>query len=151
MNDKYILMCKEAKEIQNKWKPKEGDFVTYWQEFANRIVPSSFEFLRKNNCGIIVEKEGHPIINCINVVWLPRQEDLQKIYMENQDCNMEYMTLRLRDWLHDKWLHYNSALNDILPDEDQFYILDWNTLWLCFVMETVYGKVWDGKTWIGSE
>lgn len=144
MDDKYIEMCREAKEIQNNWKPKPGDAILDLDVInADSEFVTEYDIIDMDKCLHGNFFEGY--------VWLPRQEDLQKIYMENQDCNMEYMTLRLRDWLHDKWLHYNSALNDILPDEDQFYILDWNTLWLCFVMETCYNKAWNGKTWIRSD
>lgn len=145
INEVYIRMCREATEIQEEWEPKEGDYVTYWQEFANKRVPSAFEYLQKDYDGVIIDDLGHPIENCGNVVWLPRQEDLQKIYKEQKELSFDCCYVQFKRW--DAFRYQHERFEHGLPYFEIFETGDWNILWLCFVMETCFQKEWNGTTW----
>jgi len=135
MDETFILMCREAKEIQDQWKPKDGDYVTYWQEFANKRVPSAFEYLQKDYDGVIIDDIGHPIKNCGNVVWLPRQEDLQKIYFQHFNLHDEMVVLyHFKQWENS----LKAIIQKLFPTI--------TITWLSFVMGTCYNKQWNGET-----
>jgi hypothetical protein len=123
-SEQYIKMCKKAVEIQKLWKPATGDFYGW----------------------VICESTGHEIwqdgnkINVVADIWLPRQDQLQKILA----LNTTNKTLMLVDGQIREF--YNFAM-------------DWNftktnsmeTLWLEFVMKELYNKTWNGKDWISVE
>ncbi len=76
---------------------------------------------------------------------VPKQEDLQAIYKKKQDCNFEFMLLRFRKFI-DKgiWSYGENEIGELT------FILDFNIIWILFVMQTCYGKQWDKekKMWV---
>jgi hypothetical protein len=80
---------------------------------------------------------------------VPRQEDLQEIYKQVQDCNFEFMLLRFREYIDKGIWDYGTGDGQWVCFNNQWHITDFTTLWLCFVMEMCYGKRWDTekKTW----
>ena len=128
MNDKYILMCKEAKEIQNWWKPKVGDKAVDIEGMKDAGV----EFIIE--CDIVDMKKYFDGDFFKDYVWLPRQEDLQKICKKN---NIPFGAHRIGDWFKEK-MHF-----ELIGEKG-----NWNLLWLMFTMEKVYGKQWNGETWV---
>jgi hypothetical protein len=71
-----------------------------------------------------------------DVVWLPRQDQLQK--MASLLCNYNTQILKfLNDWIKDNKI----PISDYRSMEQ---------LWLAFVMHTVYNKTWGslGNRWI---
>ena len=152
MNDKYILMCKEAKEIQEirkRWP------VCFWEDGdLIYLTPNYDPYLKE---GIYSVVDGYIVMisspgiyegdyvggldyeDIYEVIWLPRQEDLQKICLLQKGYGSRFSEFMLLRKFHDWAIDYEYS---------PFRSL--NELWLCFVMETVYGKVWNGKTWIGS-
>lgn len=118
MDETYIKMCKEAKEIQELWKPKKGDKALLDSGFIDYIDE-------------LWDKKGF--------TWLPRQEDLQEIFQEAHGNGIHVSTVvnLFYMWF---WDEYNNKQKDCC---EQY---DWNVLWLCFVMERLYGKYWNSKT-----
>jgi hypothetical protein len=66
-SEQYINMCRQAKELQEMWKPADGDFFHY-----DDLVNSIGDFVEVNN-------EIRPMsdwemykVKCKDCVWLPR-------------------------------------------------------------------------------
>lgn len=141
IDEVYIRMCREAVEIQEGWEPRDGDQVSYWMK--NYGVIEFTEIL--HGCGgEVVDEIGHPIKNCQNVVWLPRQEDLQKIYKEQKELSFDCCYVQFKRW--DAFRYQHERFEHGLPYFEIFETGDWNILWLCFVMETCYHKQWNMET-----
>lgn len=131
--DEYVKMCSEAGEIQDQWKPRKAD--TYYLEDNTGNIRT--EFIKDT-----VNKEDY--INAENVVWIPRQEDYQKIISNYhiqerkfEDWTPWVMIQRLYMYMDEPWIKWNSNI-------------DLNKIYLELTMETVYSKKWDNKTgtWI---
>lgn len=120
MDWEFIKMCQKAEEIQQLWKPKSGDLFMYKVAFGPRpwMLSPDIE-------GAIITWEGKQK----DRFWLPRQEDLQKICMEQQfpDARSLKLNFEARDF----------------PFEDL------NKEWILFTMEFCFGKIWnpEKRTW----
>lgn len=132
---KYIKMS-YSKEIQSKWIPQNGDLVWHSNEGAEWQGQSEFPeifaivFLTKND-----------IEYWRNWLWLPRQEDLQKIYMEEYEGGVD-MWQAFCDWLFavkedDEYGQWNA----------NHYFYSGEQLWFAFVMEKRFHKILDGEKW----
>lgn len=121
MDETYIKMCKEAGEIQELWKPKEGDpfECTIGDRVSLKIHDGIYDYTHQ--------------------VWLPRQEDLQEIFQEAHGNGIHVSTV-VNSFYRWFWDEYNNKQKDCC---EQY---DWNVLWLCFVMDRLYGKIWNSKT-----
>ncbi len=128
---KYILMCEKAKEVQ-KQLPL----------FSERI--HSF-FWADNKIGGWIE-----VVNTKTkkYIWLPRQDQLQKIIIEkknsltNKKLEKNIAISRLQCWFSQ-----GTSMNW----EENWYYWQFDSmeqLWLGFVMSKKYGKIWDGKDWM---
>lgn len=71
LTEKYIKMCEKAKDIQEHWKPKKGDFY---------IVPEGYVQ--------IVSVEDKPLFMAMDVAWIPRQDQLQDMISELWEAGM---------------------------------------------------------------
>ena len=129
IDEMYITMCREAVEIQEGWEPKLGDLS--WDYF---IFP-------KGQLRVLEEYE-----DSLNAkrhednFWLPRQEDLQEIYAENHSFTTWGIIEEFYKFFKSKCAVCNVS-NRLNANENL------NVVWLCFVMETCYGKRWNGETW----
>lgn len=123
MDKLYLLMVKEAKEIQDAWEPKRGDRI---------LLESGFTDFVDAWC----DKKDY--------TWLPYQEDLQEIaYKElKMSATMELLDTFLNTLYTVREGHIDATLKDGAK-----LGLSLNGLWLAFVMETVYDKCWNGETW----
>lgn len=133
-------MCREAVEIQEGWEPKSGDKII--NQFGNEDI---ITFINGHphhwRIGTVETTKRRMLpqeTNQNDLIYLPRQEDLQRIFRENTCINSPGDILF--DFLQWFYLYYENK--DIILDS--FSI---TTIWLCFVMETVYGKRWNGETW----
>jgi len=115
VSKEYVKMCKEAKEIQKGWKHRAGDFCC--PGFDNIIWIVGF------NVGFDKLDRG-------NLIWLPRQDQLQEMVNENN------LTALLQDFI--SWLSKECNLPMHNTSMEQ--------LWLVFVMLD-NNKSWDGKEW----
>jgi hypothetical protein len=123
ISETYIKMAREAKEIQEGWEPKPGDKV-YNNTFGFSHLPNEF-----------VEDVIRDMY-----LWLPRQEDLQELYLNGlEEPISEIMAfINFKDWVLLTRIIGNGGWENGNLTE----------LWLSFVMETCYHKHWDGKTWV---
>lgn len=133
-DEKYIEMCKEAKEIQkiyqdilNKENYEISEILEGWYVYDGNKVRLLY------NCDIFISDFEDKLKECI---WLPRQDQLQKIITTNK-----YFRFSLIE------LFYHFA-NKNVP---KFTSME--QLWLAYVMYIVYGKIWDErkKKWIRKD
>jgi len=90
--------------------------------------------------------KGHGVVteSCINVknvIWLPRQDQLQEMARENLDYTETIWGL-------------HSAFFYKTKREEQYYSQNFTSmeqLWLAFVMKERYSKIWNGEEWILNE
>lgn len=104
---KYIKMCKKAKEIQEKWKPEIGDFMlldhrgttgfsretekkvwededSKWIRICNYTSKSLKDYVHiSDETGTHAYKMSD--ILKMHHIWIPRQDQLQKIFWPNLD------------------------------------------------------------------
>jgi len=129
ISEKYIRMCSLAKEIQRKWVFQSGDFV---------YNPSLEE----------VEVLLYPGNNSINYVWLPRQDQLQEVYiaffMQNLRISKFEAFLRFLEW-YSRRLRYTFEHG--LKNGNGF-IDSGEELLLNRAMMMMHGKKWDGENWV---
>jgi len=147
-------MCEKSAEIQGLWSPREGDyFLERVDETSPDDVTHGFyveEYLR------IIGSDDQANLCSTNIVnsykqgnvWLPRQDQLQEMVMPNPfDSHITGVgglarvfgffcspTTEEGDWIQ--------------PDASyvhQFFSME--QLWLAFVMEKKFKKVWNGSDW----
>lgn len=121
----YINQCEKAEEIQKLWEHRTGDVCS--PKFSNSIV-----WIVGFNTGFSELKEK-------NIIWLPRQDQLQAM---TKDIHPKFEVL---DWLFtiEKWghEHFEKIFNSPHPQSME-------QLWLAYVMFERYSKQWNGKDWI---
>lgn len=128
MDTEYIEMCKSAVEIQEQWEPKEGDCVGNKSNLDYDFT-SSEDIEDVKNSGMWMYGD----------YWLPRQEDLQQIYLKPYKGGLHVSTM-VNSFYRWFWEEYNNKIKSCL---EQY---DWNEIWLCFVMGTLYNKRWNSET-----
>ena len=135
--DEYIKMCSQANEIQEQWQPQRAD--TYY--LKDNVGNIHTKFIKET-----IKKEDY--ITAQNGVWIPRQEDYQKIII----INYQRLEKKIEDWT--PWVLIQGLYTYM--DEPQ---IKWNSdinlnqIYLELTMETVYNKKWDREigTWISIE
>jgi hypothetical protein len=128
-SEKYIKMCASAQEIQRKWVFQSGDFV-YNPAFEE------------------VEVLLYPGDNSINYVWLPRQDQLQKVctefFMQNLRISESEAFLRFLEWYSGR-LRYTFEHG--LKNGNGF-IDSGEELLLNRAMIMMHWKKWNGEHWV---
>ena len=122
ITSKYIAMCVTASEIQEPWEPKMGDFI--WDS-AGLVYP-----LSSNNVKYYY-KDKERISKFLR--WLPRQDQLQ-----------DMIDIRDESECIDLWKLHSF---DYFAMENWTELRTYEQLWLGFVMQDLYGKVWRDK-WV---
>ena len=113
-------MCEKAQEIQEKWKPKKGDFYTV-------VVHGKATDITD------VYVDGFPSLPQRFIplselyVWLPRQDQLH----ETVGLDAIDGSIKVGEWGNCQVCDFNS----------------YEQLWLGFVMKKKYNKTWNGKGW----
>ena len=126
----YIKMCEKADEIQNEWKPQEGDCCV---EKQYPDIPL-FLFEDVRGWGFITARgwEEDDIFSQKESIWLPHQDQLQAM------LNMSVSKA-------EREFHAAYVSWDIGAEEEKDNT--WEQLWFALVMERKYNKIWDGEDW----
>lgn len=133
-SEQYIKMC-NCKEIQKEWKPKKTDIIFVKEtEFLKEHWPSLIR-LPLDYVAAIVDNEIKPPIgpwiDKKNLIWLPKQDQLQDMVLKNIN-------------FAEKISFLHCYLTRIKSD----YINSIEQSWLSFLMSYNYNKEWDGEKWI---
>ncbi len=170
----FVQMCRQAKEIQELWKKKAGDWLvtpegikvlsskviqikgvenTLRYAIPKRVTLTS-PVLESDPVGALeisidyVDFEMYPQEYC---AWLPHQDQLQTIY----DCTpIKY----LYDFIwevyqideHTNDIGYDWECPNIEKDFKEYYrqFGSIEQIILAFVMEKKYSKKWNGSDWV---
>lgn len=151
----FIKMC-DCEEIQRQWKALDGDFI----ESKNKIfiigsdafgcrkllekMPACRIAIPNETIKVVKSSERYPrelsykILNItarklLYPIWLPRQDQIQEMMGEPQNCR--YLLKRLNEWAVDHT--YGWMLNASMEQ-----------LWLAFYMWEKHQKTWDGEKWV---
>jgi len=128
--EQYIKMCEQAWEIQEQNKfAYWGDGDTYYSPRAQRV------FMFTMGLGDVAKS------HLPGEVWLPRQDQLQNMMRTKYDlpniCVEFYCFISGRVPL----------TNEIFANPIWETFTSMEQLWLAFVMQEKYGKVWGGESW----
>ena len=124
----YIKMCEKAEEIQTH-KFEYGDWFAF---------PSNSKF---SGCGVVTEQT----INVCNVVWLPRQDQLQEMICPKQECLCS-LTQDFFRFVYEEDGRLPLGKNNLNAIEAHYTSME--QLWLVVLMRKKYNKIWDGENWI---
>ncbi len=145
-SETFVRMCEKATEIQEQ-RPKFGlnNVGLLWIELGSWFFDKeSGDLVCFGTIGADY-KYWKEIRTLGELIWLPRQDQLQEIYLKfrNFDINgKEYA----------EQIDFHHCLDNI-----HFFYFDGNEaqrsqtmeqLWLAFVMFELYHKTWDGDNWI---
>ncbi|NLB79698.1 MAG: DUF4406 domain-containing protein [Clostridiaceae bacterium] len=141
--DTYIELCTKAREIQERWTPQTTDRVIICRKKDNPflVIKQEYSTTLTHATSLLSRETLHDN----GVFWLPRQEDLQKIYMEKEFEALGDMLNQFNQFHWDK-----EEKKQIVPT-----IINMESVvdmyWLVFVMETCFDKMWDGYDWVTKE
>ena len=129
----YIEMCERATEIQKGFTKLEvGDYFVNKGGYVH------------NFCDICYETFSPVRIGMEWAIKLPRQDQLQEIYCDEYegraDMWQSFLDFALNGYEADK---YKNKPVILFNSGEQ--------LWLVFVMDKRFNKVWDGKEWIKKD
>lgn len=134
ISKEYLIMCAEAKEIQ---KCVTDNF--------DGTVGSSKDFF-----------EYYDVID--KMVWLPRQDQLQNMMYDKIKKDWQYSMpivrnihpqgyiARVMSYTFAKFMDINDCSNEWHQYITKFDSME--QLWLAFVMNKKFYKIWTGKEWI---
>lgn len=132
-----ILMCEKAVEIQKLWEATNGDWFiaecTVWN-IGNSVLSEIKEPL-----ATMVQKKQIGMTLSGSMIWLPSQDQLQGIYLDNRKhkLNCGQMSMFFEEWRQNELMRYGKDL------------INWSMeqLWLAFVMKERWNKTWTGEDW----
>jgi len=147
----YIKMCEKNDYIQSLLdKRKEGNYIAIKNKIHIVNVPNFYwleKFENGKHCKEWVSyywESDNPHYYGNEGTWLPTQDQLQEIYMKKYENEVD-MWQAFSQWLftakkNDKYGQWNLI----------HYQNSGEQLWLAFVMEKRFHKVWDRQNWIGG-
>lgn len=134
---KYIEMCRQAREIQARWVQGKGDwFVDEDGDIRCCVSAGDESAVIRNGFRIT---ESHGVVRLSRYIWLPRLEQLMDMA---QKKGISYSNTT---HIYYHWVKTPYDLPDELPRK---YFTSVEQSWLGFVMQTTYFKKWDGTDWV---
>lgn len=156
----YIDMCRKAVEIQEAWKPTEGDLV--WHNADHRKESGDIRQFCQSlhilingdraegrcpkmlHCSILgifnledVKKPGPK-----HIIWLPKQDQLQEM------ISSEWYKI----WnIQSHFMKFAGGEYPFYPYCSLSHFHSMEQLWLAFIMKEKFNKYWDGKNWDNYE
>ncbi|MBU1082592.1 MAG: hypothetical protein KKB59_19050 [Spirochaetes bacterium] len=123
ISERYINMCRGA-EIQKNWNKTIGD---YYSNILNKVSIIFYGYIRCEEREWYGGTYNRNELILDSAIWLPRQDQLQGMLILSQ-FKVTFLD-RFCKFAKSNW--YDSM----------------EQLWLAFVMQEKYNKVWDGE-WI---
>ena len=147
-------MCNKANELQDSWEPKLNDIITGdlvdFIGFIGHVDDSDGSYyLRK-----FAEDVGmYGWYYKCELIWLPLQSQFQDIVKSECKCGIE--------WLHqgikiENFSHYLNEIESIRQYKfgkinQGTFVKTWRQFWLCFVMNQLYKKDWNGFEFVSQK
>jgi|GEM_PF-705718 len=141
-SSRYIEMCKGAREIQETWNHKTGDIfatdageVLFW-------VPGKYGAPEiKKGFGVT---RSDKVVTLARYTWLPRYSQLIEAAQDESGVNFRDVTFHFYTWLEAPYGSGTIKLpKELFTSNEQ--------VWLAYVMEKRYGKVWTGEEWLKAK
>ena len=127
----YIRMCQQAEEIQTQWKPSEGDWCLY-----KAFVPKPYiGVLSDLSLEVVLIYKEEARLN--DYTWLPRQDQLQEMIFSHKECTLP--SAMIKDPIKGICRFIDKSCIGRFDSMEQ--------LWLAFVMNENYRKIWNGYKW----
>ncbi len=127
LSKEYILMCGKAEELQSEYSiPKEGDFIKCKHGLE---IALDYTYINEK-LFVNVDTDCFVKYSKDEFIWLPRQDQLQKMVCEGEVIPC----FALHNWIMDNEFNY-----DLYKTEEQ--------RWLAYVMKEKHNKTWNGKDW----
>lgn len=159
-------MCEKAIEIQKLWKPILGDYCTHplgeWGDergfVLNKIhLKNGKVYIYRGTASMFngtFAYDNYETFNKENCVWLPHQDQLQKM-IENNNEPPESLISSLWYFLEGPDHNVSIPTKDIQKSWEEWddYICTLSSmeqLWLVFIMDKKYDKIWNGVNWINA-
>jgi hypothetical protein len=121
----YIRMCESIEEIQEPWLPEFGDFyVSMSLGLTSPCQPITSDLEKKVS-----------YLKTIKAVWLPRQDQLQEMVIENYAMPWDLAI----------------AFTNVLMGENASYFEKFDSMekiWLAFIMLEKYKRKWSDGEWL---
>lgn len=146
LTNRYIIMCHKAEDIQKAWIPRQCDFFIDYEvleEGLSLCNPGGnqvqvIDLYYQESEGLQYQQECKDIK--ANSVWLPRQDQLQRMAEED-----ETKIFRLVNSVIEDQYYYPKKDANVEPPSI-FYSME--QLWLAYVMKEKYKKIWDEEGWV---
>lgn len=156
---KLAQQCYEVEEesfIQDGWKMQKGDYVVEYLLYHEEcFLVTRAHIQNKTSEGVIIYNPNY-IFKGIHIdIGLPDSEVLEKI-QTRKTKKQNLIWLPRQDQLQEM-VYYNGITGHLLNDFDRWYRIDspqgverWSfeQLWLAYVMKEKYGKVWNKEAWV---
>ena len=166
----YIKMCEKADEIREAWKPQVGDvcaqstrgltgykyesfdYYTYTLYSCTDMYDAPLIYLLYDaecpSCDLLMR--GIEFKESDRFIWLPTQSQLQEMAgLELQELVEDFYQFAMCSWAaqedDDVFCKFDRSLSFHYGDIE---IASMEQLWLAFVMNEKYDKVWDGEDWV---
>jgi len=137
----YIKLCREAEEIQrgSPIKYLNGDLYTEYELTSFFWLPKkhSLEILKLDTTGQLIV--GAADADLEGAVWLPRQDQLQSMYLREMKCSNSHSQV------YRATVDIFSWYNAVQSGHHRYTSME--QLWLAFYMKSVYNKTWEGQVW----
>jgi len=130
ISETYIKMCEKAEEIQFIKRRVVGTDETY-KSFLRG------DWVARKNGAVEIITAGTKLESSDNI-WLPRQGQLQEMYLKDMPDGTYQKIATLAEEFHD----YHEA------NGYPIYASSMEQLWLAFCMSEKYGKIWSGTGWV---
>lgn len=130
VTDNYILMCDQAKQLQNAWEPKDWDIFVYRDSEEMDIMMYMEEEYNRKEMWIV---DGI-------YIWLPTQEQLQEM-MPKSDVTS------LVEYIKNVELRYHDRFDENAVGYFTGTFISLTELWLAFVVKERWNKIWTGEKW----
>lgn len=124
VSEKYILMCEQADDIQKDWEPQVGDW------YCDKNYPGAVGIWGSS-------------LPTDTLVWLPRQDDLQKMLEERKTTY--FLIEDFSDFMCENLLEDHGDVPYTPPFKKEWERASMEMLWLAFVMHEKYGKCWNNE------
>ena len=136
ISQKYIKMCEKFSLFKNK-DLEIGDYVKS-ENMDNIEIISYIEDNEYYSNSIYFDNRGNSRAN--ESLWIPRQDQLQDIYIKKFNVHFSGMLDRFNEWLKEPKE----------PEEENSHFNSMEQLWLAFIMKEIYNKIWTGDDWKDS-
>jgi len=131
VSSEYVKMCEKAEEIQELKHGYGYDDVVLCDRYLHKDIP-------------LVQSKGF--------LWLPRQDQLQEMVWkeitEKSNSSAVWSSWDIFVQCIGEMMHCSDC-GKAYNNYDKFTSME--QLWLAFLMNEKYDKVWDGEDWTGGK